>query len=1583
MVAVVIAAVVLLPRSSEAAPVPIAVSLLTNTDTGCTIVPPATTATCGRSFSWTTPFNSDSTVYYSTTPPVWSLDTINSRVSSSNVAALASTSSGNAWGVGFGGKIIHRDSLTGDWSPQNSPTASTLYAVSAANDNTVWAVGKDATVLVTQNGGTIWSPSTISGASTLFDVKATSATTAWAVDANDVYEYVGGAWVRKLADATGQFTAVTSVDNLNVWAVGMNNTIRHTTEGNLNWDTGPQPTWQTKSPPATVPPSTVRFFSISTLDGETLWASGDSTPSYTGRLYRSADGGLSWQIVPEMSVYARIDHIQQTGTNTFWFLNGNQVGYFDYNNGTPLVTLHSRPANLFSAPPYSLALLNNYRALVGSEAQLVAQYAMPYTDPSFVSSWLNVSTASHSLSLGKTLLPNTTYYYAVESAGSGVTTGAFGGSFTTPTPDITPPVVTITQPSTATHYFNEAQVNHPASWDPTINVSDFGGNAYTYQIKGTATDNQSLNLSDQNVRPQPYKCTFSNGATGASLISGNVNAGGNMAGSLASGVFTWDWMISLIYAGEGDLNSSCTFSDVSNNITTTPAVHMVYDKTAPTIGSDDAVQYFWSETSIPNNPFTFGVTFADMMSPPNDAKIGSGIAKLQYQLNNDALPDNGVWKDVTVTDPAATSAAITLPALPVGDTDVEVRAIDRAGNISGNFGGPLTYTIPDNTPPTVSITPRPTFVNSCVTNFTVSGTAADMPPGVVKKVTVTLDVNPPVQAASSTAWATWSVNFPCAQLANGSHTVTAVSNDGTNDSLQDSVTFVMDRSIPVVTITPQGPVNTPTITLAGSATDGDQVVSVDVLPDPRTTIVTRQPAAVTAGPVAPWAIANLPMYPGDNTITVYARDRAGNEGLAVISIRYNVPTFTLSASPTAATAQAGVSATYIITATPVSNFTGQITFNAVGGPTSNGMSYSPATATIRTGDPFVTTTLTITTTTTDISSTAYPTTISATTTTPNTLPALSIKVFTTVIVAADYTPSVSPSSRTVVEGLSALYTISISGTLTYNVPPSSLRFSIGTLPTGVTATFGTVSGDARAKGVATQTLTLATTVKAPNTSIPIYINDGVLPEHVITIGLTVTAQPNYTISAPPPPSGTVTAGPTTSAASIASYNVNFTAVDGFNGPVTVSLADSGDPNITATISPNTFTPATTGTIVTINVHAGSPTVTPHGSQNTPDYTILFTATTTVTGIPDKQFTVLLTVNPDITAPFIPETITAAPDYQSATISWTTDEPANSKVEIFEDAELLIKIGSFSTSDFCTSTCHRLSYSPLDSEHTYYYAITSVDSAYKPVNPQGNLTRVTRQKGNPLSFRTTVAPDLTKPTIELLSPADGVTVVGTVGVSMRATDNNPLARITMTIAPVGNPSDPHAIDMSFPCSTTDCTPVIYQWNTMQALDFPNGDYLISVESFSTSGDSVYNHSGVVSVIVTVDNDRHPPQILCLENQINCGPKAENLQCDDLTKLCTIEIHWKTSSRSTSEVAYGTEVDCTNNEVRTLADNSQVTMDCVYPLNQKYDNGTLAAPTNPDNANPDYIDHRVRLRNLQQGLLFHYRVTSCNISYLCTN
>lgn len=695
---------------------------------------------------------------------------------------------------------------------------------------------------------------------------------------------------------------------------------------------------------------------------------------------------------------------------------------------------------------------------------------------------------------------------------------------------------------------------------------------------------------------------------------------------------------------------------------------------------------------------------------------------------------------------------------------------------SGAFGGSFTTPALDAIPPTIAINPIPPFNKTCP--LTITGTASDTAPGAVQNVTVTLDGNPPVTAIGTTSW---SVSLPCAQLTGAvNHVITAIANDGTNNSTPATAAFIFDNTVPTVTISAPATVTTPTVTANGAANDNDQVskIEISVNGGPRSNVSIVPSAAVS------WSASGLALNPSLNTLVAFATDRAGNEGSASTNVTYNVPTFDLTPVPPASrTVAAGTTALFTIKVAAVNGFIGTVGLTPTSPPTGlTALMSSPGVA-LTAG---VTADYSVLIVTSTPGAGGGPYTLTVTGTSGGITKTAQVTLSLTA--TPDFTLSAVPVSRTVVAGQSASFTLNVAGSSTYvyNSPPG-LSWTTGALPAGVTAASTPLSGNPSGGGTATSILTLATTVTvATDTPIIVTANDGTLT-HSVTVYLTATPPPDFDLTLGSA-AGSVVAG----SGVPAFFNAAVTALSGFTGAVHLALT-STDPNITAVISPNDFVPAGGGgTGVTINATAGSPVqCAPPGPCN---FTLTLTGTSgTLPDVIQKQTTAALSVMPDIIPPTITNP-TASVSFDQVTISWQTNELADSRITIYPDATQNDAniVGTRYDAANCTAGCHVITYTGLNPLTTYYYGLTSRDQAY----PTGNVSTLKTDAGGPLRFTTSAAPDNTPPTISITQPAGGTEVRGTVTVTGVGADNNPMSRINFKITAPG--ASMPLLDTQFTC-----------------------------------------------------------------------------------------------------------------------------------------------------------------------------------------
>lgn len=858
-----------------------------------------------------------------------------------------------------------------------------------------------------------------------------------------------------------------------------------------------------------------------------------------------------------------------------------------------------------------------------------------------------------------------------------------------------------------------------------------------------------------------------------------------------------------------------------------------------------------------------------------------------------------------------------------------------AGVSSGTFYSFSTASV-DSTPPTISFTnpastPRYTNINP----YPVAGIAADeLDDGTNGRLTaVTLTNNGAGQSVSTTPAlgtnppsVTWNSTV---NLVPGNNTLVATAADASPSSANTSAsaTLVLDTVAPVVTISAPSngaTVSTSLVPVSGTATDNDQVAVMEYQLNGSPT---RTAIGISPSNFVSWGMSVTPVL-GPNTLIVFARDRAGNEGSTTVNFTYAEPTFTLSVNPVTQTRNPGDVVTYAVTATPVNGFNGNVTLsvsNAPGGSTTN---FAPQPLSVS-GGP-ATTTLTINTNTTTTGTFAMVITgigngKSATT--------------NATLILSSFTLSSNPSAHSILGGQSASSTIRASadpnfnGTVTYTLSgaPSGVNLSI--IPGSVTLT---------PSSFLDATLSITTTAAATPGSHTIIVTgtSGTLVRTAI-VTLNISAPPDIVLTVLPT-SQSITAGGSTF------FNGAINSVNGFNESVTVSITSvPSHPDLTWLIAPATFVPpAAPPQPVAINISTTS--AVPTGT-----YTLTVTARNASASV-QKTVDVTLQIGADITPPVI-SNIVATPNWDRVRVTWQTDEPANSAIAIYDDVGRTQLVGVISDLQFCTSACHDLLYQPLQPITTYYFTVTSCDQdASAPLPTPNCATATTDASSQPLQFTTLDTPDTIPPVIiSLDNPADGTTVFGNVVISGSASDNKNMSSVQVTVTPIGG--GPAVFDLSVPCTGLTCT-FSTSWNT---LSDPNGLYTVSV----VARDAATNVSNPpTTATVTVDNDTSAPE-LCPGTDVIANPTAVAGQTGCGGGQCwQAVITWCTVDPATTEVEYGTSVNCGSGG-------------CSYPNPTVYGD-----PTDPGKMETNHV---VTLRNLDANQLYHYRITSCDASTLCVH
>jgi hypothetical protein len=188
-----------------------------------------------------------------------------------------------------------------------------------------------------------------------------------------------------------------------------------------------------------------------------------------------------------------------------------------------------------------------------------------------------------------------------------------------------------------------------------------------------------------------------------------------------------------------------------------------------------------------------------------------------------------------------------------------------------------------------------------------------------------------------------------------------------------------------------------------------------------------------------------------------------------------------------------------------------------------------------------------------------------------------------------------------------------------------------------------------------------------------------------------------------------------------------------------------------------------------------------------------------------------------TTPPVLSVIAAVPAATTATITWTSNEPADTQVEFGTTTAY----GSSSTLATNLIMSHTVNLSSLTAATGYHYRVKSRDAA-------GNLATSADQ-----TFTTLAAPDMTAPTVSITAPAANAAVSGTISVTANASDN------------VGVVGVQFRLDGAALGSEDTTSPYSSSWNTTSAT---NAAHALTAVARDAAG----NTRTSASVTVTVSN-----------------------------------------------------------------------------------------------------------------------------------
>ena len=333
-------------------------------------------------------------------------------------------------------------------------------------------------------------------------------------------------------------------------------------------------------------------------------------------------------------------------------------------------------------------------------------------------------------------------------------------------------------------------------------------------------------------------------------------------GATGTATGTSNWTISGVPVSSGSTQITVTARDAAGNassalLAVTSSFSGLSDTTPPTI-------VITSPTS--GSSFTAS---SSTISIAGTASDNAAVTQVTWST------DKGASGIATGT----TNWTINGLTLASGTTQITVTASDASGNVASR-SLTVAYTAPDTTSPTIAITSPTTGTtfSTTGTSITLNGIAADNI-GVTQIAWVT-DRGGSGVASGTTSWSTGGI-----PLQSGSTQITVTAYDRAGNQAQRTLAVTTppqpDTTAPTINITSPTSAATfstagTTISLSGTATDNVGVTQV--------TWVSSAGGSGLAAGTSSWNASGIALQSGSNQLTVTARDAAGNQKSAIITV---------------------------------------------------------------------------------------------------------------------------------------------------------------------------------------------------------------------------------------------------------------------------------------------------------------------------------------------------------------------------------------------------------------------------------------------------------------------------------------------------------------------------------------------------------------------------------------------------------------------------------------------------------------------------------------------------------------------------
>jgi len=234
----------------------------------------------------------------------------------------------DGWACGRFGKILHTTDGGATWRPQESGTTFTLSGICFADSKNGWAVGNKGTILYTSDGGQTWARQESPVDYFHMDVCFLNPHKGFiASERTHILATTDGGktWEVRFEDEDYILKSISFCDEQNGWAVGEFGHTYHTSDGGESWEKQAgfyEMDWET---------GFIRgddfLFDVVAVDPQEAWAVG-----IQGTVRSTTDGGKTWEKVDTGAPKVQLYTIASNGQG-FLVIGGTGVCWFTEDGG--------------------------------------------------------------------------------------------------------------------------------------------------------------------------------------------------------------------------------------------------------------------------------------------------------------------------------------------------------------------------------------------------------------------------------------------------------------------------------------------------------------------------------------------------------------------------------------------------------------------------------------------------------------------------------------------------------------------------------------------------------------------------------------------------------------------------------------------------------------------------------------------------------------------------------------------------------------------------------------------------------------------------------------------------------------------------------------------------------------------------------------------------------------------------------------------------------------------------------------------------------------------------------------------------